>query len=229
MVMLAVVATLATGAAWAAGPTPAAATTQSASAIHKLPIGQRLTLDGFNVVLNKVVQPGAESLGGEGFTEYNLTISNTSPDRELLLSNVALLVRGAPRSMVKDPDDIVAQGNTTEKSVATNVGAGVVGAIGGLFGVGGAIASMVTTNVAASKIYVEDPQRWRDEIKKRSFPDHGQGAAVFPTETVTASVWVRQTAAEVAERMQLYVKQGNASRIVRLDLVGMPAAAAKGN
>lgn len=184
--------------------------------------GDALRFDGFEVTLNKVVQPGGEALGGEGFTEYSLTISNTSADKELVLSNVALLVRGDARSMVKDPDDIVNQGDAGTKNAAASAGGAAVGAVGGMLGVVGSLASMFAVHTAANKVFVEDPQKWREELRKRGFRGDAGNGSIFPSETVTGSIWVKQAAFEVADRMQLYVKQGSASRVVRLDLTGLP-------
>ncbi|HUW51558.1 MAG TPA: hypothetical protein VMV75_11145 [Sulfuricella sp.] len=197
---------------------------QQAQVPVKLGIGRTLKLAGFDMSLNKVEQPGEESLGGEGFTEYNLTLTNTSQDKELVVSNITFSVHGEIRAMVKDPGDIVNQGNSTGKSAATTAGAAAVGFVGGLLGPIGSLASMVGVNAAANKIYADDPQKWREEIKKRGFQSNDAGASVFPAETATGSIWVKQSVSEVAERVNLYVKQGNASRLVKLDLEGMQVA-----
>lgn len=203
---------------------PSAPAKQQAQSATKLGIGHTLKLAGFDATLNKVEQPGGESLGGEGFTEYNLTLTNTSQDKELLVSNITFSVHGETRQMVKDPDDIVNQGNSAGKNVAANTGAAAVGFVGGLLGPLGSIASMVGVNAAASKIYVDDPQKWREEIKKRGFQGNDAGASVFPSETATGSIWVKQSISEVAERVNLYVKQGGTSRLVKLDLEGIQVA-----
>lgn len=217
---------LAAGKAKSQAPAKAAETAPAvaAPAVHSMTPGAALRFDGFEVTLNKVVQPGAEALGGDGFTEYNLTVANTSADKELVLSNVALLVRGDARSMVKDPDDIVNQGDSGTKNAAASAGGAAVGAVGGMFGIAGSLVSMFAVTTAANKVFVDDPQKWREELRKRGFRGDQGNASIFPSETVTGSIWVKQAASEVAERMHLYVKQGSASRVVRLDLVGMPAA-----
>ena len=189
----------------------------------KIALGTKVNLGGVDVVLNQVVPPGKNTPGGEGFAEYNFAITNTSPDKEFVLSNVTFGIAGAVRPMVKDLDDIVNQDNSTGKTAATTAGAAAIGFLGGLLGPVGALASMVGTSAAGNKIYVDDPQKWRDELKKRSFASSDSGIAVFPSETATGSIWVNQSGAEVAERIQLYIKQGTASRLVKLDLEGMPA------
>lgn len=198
----------------------------AAPTIQKMAIGSTLKLDGFEVVLNKVVQPGSEALGGNGFTEYNMTITNTSPDKELVMSNASLAVKGDVRPMVKDPDDIVNQDNSTGKTTAVNAGGAAVGFIGGMLGPIGSLVSLVGVNAAASKVLIDDPQKWHEEIKRRGFHGNDAGASIFPTETVTGSIWVKQAISEVADRIQLYMKQGGASRVVRLDLIGMPVTLA---
>lgn len=210
-------------AAGAAKPGVAAETGKSQTAL-KLAVGRSIHLGGVDVSLNQVVSPGDESLGGQGFTEYNLTFTNTSQDKELILSNAAFFIHNETRAMVKDPDDIVNQGNSAGKNVAANTGAAAAGFVGGLFGPLGSIASMVGVNAAASKIYVDDPQKWREEIKKRGFQGNDAGASIFPAETATGSIWVKQSGSEVASRIQLYIKQGGASRLVKLELEGMPPA-----
>lgn len=190
----------------------------------KLAVGQAIKLGDVKVSLNQVVPPGKESLGGEGFTEYNLTITNTSRENELILSNAMISANGKLRPMVKDYDDIVNQGNSTEKNTAATAGAVAVGAIGGLFGAVGSLASMVGVTAAGNKIYVDDPQKWRDELKKKGLPFNGTGISVFPGETSTGSIWVKQAGNEQADRIQLYIKQGGVSHLVKLGLKALPPA-----
>lgn len=184
----------------------------------QIEVGKTVKIGSVEVMLNKVVPASKDELGGAGFTEYNLTLTNGSPDKEVVLSNVALSVHGETRSMVKNPDDIVNQGNTTEKTVATTAGATAVGFVGGFFGPLGSIGSQIGVQAAANKIYVDDPQKWRDEIKKRGFQRDEAGISVFPSESATGSIWVKQSGNETANRMQLYLKQGGISRLVKLGL-----------
>lgn len=188
------------------------------AAEQQIEVGKIIKIGSVEVLLNKVVPAGKDALGGEGFTEYNLTLTNKSADKDVVLSNVALSIHGEARSMSTNPDDIVNQGNSTEKSVGTNAGAAAVGFLGGLLGPLGSIGSQIGVHAAANKIYVDDPQKWRDEIKKRGFQKEGAGISVFPSETATGSIWVKQTDKEAADRMQLYLKQGGVSRLVKLEL-----------
>ncbi|MDD2914973.1 MAG: hypothetical protein PHP70_06600 [Gallionella sp.] len=188
------------------------------AAEQTLSVGKSVKIGSVEVVLNKVVLASKDELGGAGYTEYNLTLTNGSPDKEVVLSNVALSVHGETRSMVKNPDDIVNQGNTSEKAVATTAGATAAGFLGGLLGPLGAMGSQIGVQAAANKIYVDDPQKWRDEIKKQGFQRDDAGISVFPSESATGSIWVKQSGNETANRMQLYLKQGGISRLVKLGL-----------
>lgn len=188
------------------------------AAEQTLAVGKTVKIGSVEVILNKVVPASKDELGGAGFTEYNLTLINGSPDKEVVLSNVALSVHGEARSMVKNPDDIVNQGNTPEKNVATTAGATTAGFLGGLLGPLGAMGSQIGVQAAANKIYVDDPQKWRDEIKKRSFQRDEAGISVFPSESATGSIWVKQSGNEAADLIQLYLKQGGVSKLVKLGL-----------
>lgn len=190
-----------------------------ALAVEQIAVGTSVKIGNIEVLLNKVVPAGKEELGGAGYTEYNLTLTNRSADKDVVLSNVVLSVHGESRAMVKNPDDIVSQGDTTEKSVATNTGAAAVGFLGGLLGPLGSIGSQIAVQHGAKKIYVDDPQMWRDEIDKQGFPRDAAGSiAVFPSESATGSIWVKQAGDEVADRIQLYLKQGGVSKLVKLEL-----------
>lgn len=205
------------------GKEPVEGAKAQVSAVLKLSVGKTVKLgNGVDVALNQVVPASGDSIGGEGFTEYNLTFSNTSADKELVLSNVTFTINGESRAMVKDVDDIVNQGSTTGKQTATTGAAAAVGYVGGLLGPLGSLASMIGVTAAGNKIYVEDPQKWREELKKRGFQGNDAGASIFPGETATGSVWVKQAGAEAASRIQLYLKQGGSSRLVKIDLDGMP-------
>lgn len=184
----------------------------------QLAVGKTVKIGNVEVMLNKIVPASKDELGGEGFTEYNLTLVNGSTDKEVVLSNVALSIHGETRSMVKNPDDIVNQGDSAEKNVTTNAVAAGAGFLGGLLGPLGSIGSQIGVHAGVNKIYVDDPQKWRDEIKKRGFPRDGAGISVFPSETATGSIWVKQSGNEAANRMQLYLKQGGVSRLVKLVL-----------
>lgn len=188
--------------------------------------GDKVSSDGFDVSLNKVVQPGADTIGGKGYTEYNLTLGNESGDKELVVSNIAVVVHGKTKSMVKDFDDIVAQGDTTQKSVSTNVGSAAAGYVGGLFGMVGSLASMAGVNAVAKKIYTDDPKKWHEELEQQSLPLSATGISVFPGDKATGSIWIKQPATDAAEQIRFYVKQGGKSRIVKFELNGMPEAQA---
>lgn len=224
LLIAALIAAQLTSGAFAASQDVPAAVGGKGPTVVRIEPGKTVKVDGFELVLNEVVQPGADAIGGEGFTEYSLTVSNRSADKELVIANATLSVRGDSRHVVRDYDDIVNQGNTSGKAAATTAGATAAGFIGGMFGVVGTAVSMIGVNAAASKIYVDDPQKWREELKKRGFQGNDAGVSIYPSESVTGSIWFKQSSAEVADRMQLYVKQGGASRVVRLDLSGMPKA-----
>ncbi len=201
---------------------PAKAST--APAVLKLSPGQPARLDGFEIVLNKVIPPGDDALGGHLFTEYNFTVTNVTSDKELTLSNAAVTVAGDLRQMVKDLDEIAFQ-DMSERSTGVTAGAAAVGFVGGLLGPVTAIASHVLTQKAATKILSDDPQKWKEELRKKSFQGTEAGAVIFPSDAVTGSIWFKQSAAEVANRIQVYVKQGNVARVLRFDMVDMPAPA----
>lgn len=192
--------------------------TANAMAVERIGVGETIRIGDVGVTLNKIVPAGKDSLGGEGFTEYNLTVKNGSASKEVVLANVAMAINGETRYMVKNPDEIVRQGNSQGKDAATEAGAGAVGAIGGMFGVLGSIGSQMLTNHAVNKIYVDDPQKWRDELKKRGFQRDADGISVFPSEAATGSIWVKQSGSETAKRMQLYLKEGGSSKLVKLEL-----------
>ena len=190
----------------------------SLAAEPQLAVGKAVKIGNVELRLNKVVPASKDELGGAGYTEYNLTLTNSSTDKDVVLSNVVLSIHGESRHMVKNPEEIVNQGNTAEKNVATNTGAAAVGFLGGLLGPLGSIGSQIAVHQAANKIYVDDPQKWSDEITKRGFQRDAAGIAVFPSESTTGSIWVKQSGEEVADRMQLYMKQGGVSRLVKLEL-----------
>jgi hypothetical protein len=208
-------------------PVAAPVATPAPAGPLKLAVGQPLKLDGFEFTLNKVVQPGAEALGGALFTEYNLTVSNTSPDKDLLISNATLSVAGEVRQAVRDLDEIAFQ-DMSGRSTAAVGGSAAVGFVSGMLGPLAALGGQVLAHAGASKLLVDDPQKWREELKKRGFQNANEtGVSIFPTESATGSIWFKQSASEAAERMQVYVKQGGSSRIIRLDLVDMPVPVAK--
>lgn len=194
----------------------------AAPAVLKLSPGQAVKLDGFEIALNKVVQPGADgSLGGNLFTEYNFTVTNTTQEKELTLSNAALTVTGDLRQMIRDLDEIAFQ-DMSDRSTAAIGGSAAVGFVSGMLGPIAALGGQLLAHKGASKLLVDDPQKWREELKKKSFQGTEAGAVIFPADTVTGSIWFKQAAAEVAERIQVYVKQGNVARVLRFELADMP-------
>lgn len=189
-----------------------------AAAEPQLAVGKSVKLGNVELRLNKVVPASKDELGGAGYTEYNLTLTNSSTDKDVVLSNVVLSIHGESRHMVKNPEEIVNQGDTTEKSVATNTGAAAVGFLGGLLGPLGSIGSQIAVQQGAKKIYVDDPQKWREEIDKRGFQRDAAGIVVFPSEKTTGSIWVKQASDEIADWVQLYLKQGGVSKLVKLEI-----------
>jgi hypothetical protein len=153
-------------------------------------------------------------------------VTNTTADKELILSNATLIVAGDQRPMVKDLDEIAFQ-DMSERSTGVTAGAAAAGFIGGFLGPVTAIASHVLTQKAATKILSDDPQQWKEELRKKSFQGTEAGAVIFPNDPATGSLWFKQSVIETASRLQIYVKQGNVARVLRFELVGMPVAVAE--
>jgi hypothetical protein len=189
-------------------------------------VGQHLLLPGLDVALNKIVRPTEDgSIGGTGFTEYKFSFSNTTADKELRVTDIGLVFDGETRRKTQNPEADVVHQNMAEDHMKLSAGASVSGLAMGFLGPIGLIAGMLASDAAINKVAMADPEKWRNEIKKQSFP--AGEIPLFPGEDRKGSAFFKQSVNERATMLQLYVKQGGEARMYRLNIEGqVPATAA---
>lgn len=199
--------------------------------LKKLEIGEKMSFPGFDITLNTVVRPSEKNaVGGEDFTEYNFTIRNTfSEEKELLLTDIAMMVGGDRRHTIKSIDEIVRQkenkGQDDSGLVAGGVGAGagflssalaMVDPTGGLLA---AAAGSIGSELILNKMYYEEPVKWANEINKRAFKGATKdGLIIFPGDSLTGSDWVKQAAGEKATHVIFFFRIGGTPKLVRMVL-----------
>lgn len=184
--------------------------------------------EGIHARLLQVIRPDApESIGNGTHTEYVFALTNRLADRELRLTQPALTVAGAIRRPPASAMEILRPAEATERVQAQARGLSLFNLLGAFLPAAGALivaqAGAVGTVVAKSawqQELIANPRAWAAELQKRAFQNvQGAEVIVFPGETATGSLWIRQSPAERASRIQFFVRTGGeAGRLLGVDI-----------
>jgi hypothetical protein len=211
------------GMAVAQTPLPAAAPPPGV-----LTVGEFLILPESKIRLNRIIRPD-DPTSISPLTEYNYTLTNTTPDQEVTFQAGGFTVAGEVRRPSGDLKEILAMSNgggAAQTAGATAVG-GVVGLLSALLGPVGSVAAHVGVNTAVAHTMYDTPMARMNELKKRLFLNaRGDSIVLLPGESATGSSWIRQSREESATLVQLFIKSGDGPRrLVQLGLANTPGPA----
>ncbi|MDO8768488.1 MAG: hypothetical protein Q7K57_07275 [Burkholderiaceae bacterium] len=212
--------TLLQGAVFAQTPLPAAPPPPGV-----LTVGNFLVLPESKIRLNEIIRPG-DPISISPLTEYNYTLTNTTPDQEVTFQSGGITVGGEVRRPSGDVKEILAMndGNRAAQTAGAGVVGGVLGLLGAFLGPVASVATHVGVNTAVAHTMYDTPLARLNELKKRLFQTaQGDAVVLLPGESATGSTWIRQSKDEPATLVQLFIKPGNGSRrLVQLPLADTP-------
>jgi hypothetical protein len=190
-----------------------------------LTVGELLVLPESSIRLNRIIRPD-EPISISPLTEYNYTLTNSTPDQEVTFQAGGITVAGEVRRPSADLKEILAMNNgsgAAQTAGATAVG-GVVGLLSAFLGPVGSVAAHVGVNAAVAHTMYDTPMARMNELKKRLFLNaRGDSIVLLPGESATGSTWIRQSKDESATLVQLFIKLGDTPRrLVQLRLADMP-------
>lgn len=190
-----------------------------------LTVGDFLVLPESRIQLNRIIRPG-DPLSISPLTEYNYTLTNTTPDKEVTFQAGGITVGGEVRRPSGDVKEILAlnNGNRAAQTAGAGVVGGVLGLLGAFLGPVASVATHVGVNTAVAHTMYDTPLARLNELKKRLFQTaQGDAVVLLPGESATGSTWIRQSKDESATLVQLFIKTGDSSRrLVQVPLADMP-------
>jgi hypothetical protein len=189
----------------------------------RLGLGNSIEVHGLSVLLTKIIAPATpESVSIGGYTEYAVKLANRLPDREIIISDISILVGDDRRPIVRNPAEILNERNVSlaEQEAITTAAVHAASLIGSFFGIGGMVASSVGVSAAAGHMHYDKPKERMEELAKRGFKKAmvNGGLSLFPGEDLAGSVWFNQRSTEVPSDVIIYLKIGDSAKMVKVPL-----------